>query len=77
MWIIVADRLRRYFTFVPTQHLLLVSIMGRVKSRKIQDTEREMSIAKAMQAYTSGKYPTLQQAAESQGLPHTILYGRL
>ena len=56
--------------------------MGRVtprqvKPRQVKESEREGSIAKAIQGYSTGKYPSIRQAAESQVLPYTTLQGRL
>ena len=48
-----------------------------VKPRQVKESEREGSIAKAIQGYSIGKYPNIRQAAESQGLPYTTLQGGL
>jgi len=51
--------------------------MGRVRARQGKEEAKEASIAIAIQAYKIGTYPTIQQAAESQGLAYSTLYGRL
>ena len=51
--------------------------MGRVKPRLGAETTKEGSISLAIKAYQSGAYLSIRQAAESQGLPYSTLYGRL
>ena len=51
--------------------------MGRVKPKLGAETTKEGSISLAIKVYQSGAYPSIRQAAESQGLPYSTPYGRL
>ena len=51
--------------------------MGRVKAHDDRENARECAINLAIRAYKSGKYPTIQQAAESQGIAPSTLHNRL
>ena len=51
--------------------------MGRVKARQVKESTIESTIAKAIEEYKSGRKTSIRQAAESQGLAYSTLYGRL
>ena len=51
--------------------------MGRVKARQDKETRVEDAIARAIRAYKTGQHPTIQRAAESQGIAYSTLHGRL
>ena len=51
--------------------------MGRhLKPRQVNNvrTEKELSITRAIQAYTSGIYSTMQGATDSQGLTPSLIF---
>ena len=51
--------------------------MGQVKARQVKKSQVEESIARAIELYKSDKKCTLRQAAESEGLALSTVYGRL
>lgn len=51
--------------------------MGRVKARQKQQEKKEDAIGRAIRAYRSGQYPSIRQAAMSQGIAYETLRGRL
>ena len=51
--------------------------MGQVKARQVKKSKMEESIARAIELYRSDKKCTLRQAAESEGLALSTVYGRL
>ena len=51
--------------------------MGHVKARMAFNNAKEVSIATAIQAYQSGTFTNIRDAAESQGLTYSTLYGCL
>ena len=51
--------------------------MGRVNVRQVKESIVEGAIDQAIAEYRSGRKLSIRQAAESQGLPYSTLYGRL
>ena len=51
--------------------------MGQVKARKAKESAVEEAIAQAIEGIKLGKFPSIRQAAESQGLAYSTLYGRI
>ena len=60
-----------------TTSIVSVLNMGRVKARQVKESTIESTIAKAIEEYKSGSKTSIRQAAESQGLAYSTLYGRL
>ena len=50
--------------------------MRRVKAQQVKESIVEGVIDKAIAEYRSGRKPSVQQAADSEGLPYSTLYGR-
>lgn len=54
-----------------------VGTMGRVKKRQVKESATEADIEPAIRGCKTGKYANIWLAAESQGLPKSMVYPRL